>query len=78
MELSKELKEKVEQTESKEEAKKTIAEVKMELTDEEMDQVSGGLAYKAVNSALTELDEEGIDVGGTYVIQWTGEKWGCP
>jgi type IV pilus assembly protein PilA len=31
--------------------------------------------YKAVNSALTELDEEGIDVGGLYVLEWTGAQW---
>lgn len=26
--------------------------------------------YKAINSALTELDEEGIDVGGTYLLTY--------
>ena len=36
------LKEKVEKTESLEEAKKAIADAGMELTDEEMDAVSGG------------------------------------
>lgn len=37
--------------------------------------------YKAINSALTELDEEGIDVGGSYLLtydkssnSWTDEK----
>lgn len=33
--------------------------------------------YKAINSALTELDEEGIDVGGDYIMTYnvsTG-KW---
>ena len=78
MKLVGKLKDSVKKAEAKEQAKELIADAGMELTDEEMDQVSGGLAYKAVNSALTELDEEGIDVGGTYVIQWTGEKWGSP
>ena len=27
--------------------------------------------YKAINSALTELDEEGIDVGGDYILTYT-------
>ena len=42
MELTKELKEKLENAESKEEAKKTIEDAGMELTDDEMDQVAGG------------------------------------
>jgi hypothetical protein len=42
MKLIGELKEKVEKTETKEEAKKVIEEAGMELTDEEMDQVAGG------------------------------------
>lgn len=28
--------------------------------------------YKAINSALTEMDEEGIDVGGDYYLTYTG------
>ena len=43
MELTKELKEKLENAESKEEAKKILEEAGKKLTDEEMDQVSGGL-----------------------------------
>jgi len=33
--------------------------------------------YKAINSALTELDEEGIDVGGDYILQYDGstKQW---
>lgn len=33
--------------------------------------------YKAINSALTELDEEGIDVGGTYLLTYNAStgKW---
>ncbi|MCR4889584.1 MAG: type II secretion system GspH family protein [Ruminococcus sp.] len=31
--------------------------------------------YKAVNSTLTELDEEGIDIGGSYCMEWTGSTW---
>ena len=42
MELSKELKEKVQNAKSAEEAKKILEEAGMELTDEEMDQVAGG------------------------------------
>ncbi len=42
MKLTGELKEKVEKTENKEEAKKIIEEAGMELTDEELDQVAGG------------------------------------
>lgn len=43
MELTKELKEKVEKAETKEEAKKIIEEAGLELTDTELDQVAGGL-----------------------------------
>ncbi len=42
MKLIGELKEKVEKTETKEEAKKVIEDAGMELTDEEMEQVAGG------------------------------------
>ena len=42
MELSKELKEKVEQAKSKEEAKKILEESGLELTDTELDQIAGG------------------------------------
>lgn len=31
--------------------------------------------YKAINSALTELDEEGIDVSGLYVLTCTDGTW---
>lgn len=31
--------------------------------------------YKAINSALTELDEEGIDVGGCYILTYNGTAW---
>ena len=43
MELSKELKEKVEQAKSKEEAKKILEEAGMILDDAELDQVAGGI-----------------------------------
>ena len=43
MQLTGELKEKVEQTESKEEAKKTIEAAGMILDDAELDQISGGV-----------------------------------
>ena len=42
MKLTGRLKEQVEQAKTKEEAKDLIAQVGMELTDEEMDQVAGG------------------------------------
>ena len=42
MELTKELKEKVEQAESKEEAKKNSEEAGVVLSDSELDQVAGG------------------------------------
>ena len=31
--------------------------------------------YKAINSALTELDEEGIDCGTDCCVIWDGTKW---
>ena len=43
MELSKDLKEKIEKATSAEEAKKILEEAGVELTDAEMDQVAGGL-----------------------------------
>ena len=43
MELTGELKEKVEKAKSKEEAKKTIEEAGMILNDDELDQVAGGM-----------------------------------
>ncbi len=43
MELTKELKEKVEKAKSVEEAKKIIEEAGIKLTEEELDQVAGGL-----------------------------------
>ena len=36
---------------------------------------SASSVYKAINSALTELDEEGVDVGGLWILQWDGSKW---
>ena len=44
MELTGELKEKVEQTKDKEEAKKAIEDAGVILNDEELDQVAGGAA----------------------------------
>ena len=43
MELTKELKEKVEKAETKEEAKKILEEAGLKLTDAELDQVAGGI-----------------------------------
>ena len=42
MELSKELREKIEKAASAEEAKKILEEAGVELTEEELDQVAGG------------------------------------
>lgn len=36
---------------------------------------SASSVYKAINSALTELDEEGVDVGGLWLLRWDGSKW---
>ena len=36
---------------------------------------SASSVYKAINSALTELDEEGVDVGGLWILKWDGSKW---
>lgn len=38
---------------------------------------SAAAIYKALNSALMELDEEGIDIGGHYIILWNSatEMW---
>ncbi len=52
MKLVGELKEKVEKTESKEEAKKVIEEAGIELTDEEMNQVAGGVYLHDKNSKV--------------------------
>ena len=46
MQLTGELKEKVEKTETKEQAKKFITEAGMELTDDELDKVAGGSSCK--------------------------------
>ena len=45
MELSKELKEKIEKAETKEEAKKILEEAGVVLDDAELDQVAGGLYF---------------------------------
>ena len=45
MELSKELKEKVEKAENKEEAKKILKEAGLTLDDDEVDQVAGGAGW---------------------------------
>ena len=85
MKLTEKLKNKIDGAKSEQEVKTILAETKQNvedagviLDDAELDQVAGGSAYKAVNSALTELDEEGIDIGGDYILQWTGGKWGSP
>ena len=46
MELTKELKEKLEKAESKEDAKLILKEAGIEITDEELDQAAGGRSNK--------------------------------
>ena len=56
MGLTKELKEKLEKAESKEDAKKILEEAGLKLTDEEMDQVAGGgRMFTGSDSDLTQL-----------------------
>lgn len=50
MKLTGKLKEQVEQVKTKEEAKKIIAEAGMELTEEEMNLVAGGLSFRRSRS----------------------------
>ncbi|MBQ9444690.1 MAG: hypothetical protein IJU43_10385 [Lachnospiraceae bacterium] len=50
MKLTGELKKHVEETDSREEKKRLIEEAGMELTDEEMDIVSGGITDPRLNS----------------------------
>ncbi len=52
MKLTGELKKKVENTKSKEEAKELIAQAGMELTDEELDTVAGGLRHHAASTSV--------------------------
>ncbi len=52
MKLIGELKEKVEKTETREEAKKIIEEAGMELTQDELDQVAGGISKVFDNNGL--------------------------
>lgn len=52
MKLTGELKKKVENTKSKEEAKELIAQAGMELTDEELNQVAGGLHSPSINALV--------------------------
>jgi len=56
MKLVGNLKKQVEQTESKEEAKKVIEQAGMELTDDELDQVAGGQSYLY----LTDTEKQNI------------------
>ena len=52
MQLTGELKEKVEKTETKEEAKKTIEDAGVVLDDAELDQVAGGGRWKVGSSGV--------------------------
>ena len=61
MKLVGELKDKVEKAENQEEAKKIIKEAGMELTDEELDQVAGGvigrLSYDDDSGSVVKKEE---------------------
>ena len=61
MKLVGNLKKQVENSKSMDESRSLIEKAGMKLTDDELEIVSGG-----VNSALTELDQEGIDIGAGY------------
>ena len=67
MKLIGNLKKQVENSKSMDESRSLIEKAGMKLTDDELEIVTGG-----VNSALTELDEEGIDIGGSYCLEWNG------
>ena len=67
MKLIGNLKKQVENSKSMDESRSLIEKAGMKLTDDELEIVTGG-----VNSALTELDEEGIDIGGNYCLEWNG------
>ena len=68
MKLVGNLKKQVENSKSMDESRSLIEKAGMKLTDDELEIVSGG-----VNSALTELDEEGFDIGGSYCMEWNGQ-----
>ena len=68
MKLIGNLKKQVENSKSMDESRSLIEKAGMKLTDDELEIVTGG-----VNSALTELDEEGIDIGGSYCMEWNGQ-----
>ena len=53
MELTGKLKEEVEKAETKEEKKRLIEDAGMELTDEELDQVAGGLPRKITRTRVS-------------------------
>ena len=65
MKLTGNLKKQVEQTESKEEARKVIRQAGMELTDEELDQVSGG-AIQTVRTGSSRAEVIRSGPGITY------------
>ncbi len=56
MKLVGELKKQVEETNSKEEAKEVIEKAGMQLTDEELDNVTGGSPLPVVGASTTRMD----------------------
>ena len=74
MELTKELKEKVEKVKSVEEAKKILEEAGVKLTEEELDQVAGGLPRRITKvsqkTSAVPLREQSTE---TDNMQLTGE-----
>ena len=74
MELTKELKEKVEKVKSVEEAKKILEEAGVKLTEEELDQVAGGLPRRITKvSQKTSADPLREQSTETDNMQLTGE-----
>ena len=73
MQLTGELKEKVEKTETKEEARKVIEDAGMLLSDEELEQVSGGF-YSAQDEV------EAWNAGNSFQINQLIDELGlkCP
>ena len=57
MKLTGELKDNVEKTATREEAKEVIADAGMELTDEELDNVAGGEGFVNTNPKRSSLEQ---------------------
>ena len=69
MKLIGELKKQVESTATKEEAKDVIANAGMELTEDELDQVTGGYFFVSGNSLPGQHDSERCHCENRYVVR---------